>query len=316
MISDLYHDFDDTRPLKNVRYWLRRALIGKTAEDVKNEPEFYRKLIQVLCKFVAEFIGTFFLVLFICGIQMVDVYSATELGVDDVNLISKGIIGGFVLAGLIYAFGGTSGCHLNPVVTFAFFLRGVFDIRFIVVYWAAQIAGAVSAAAVLLGMFGDIGNLGMTAPSTTNELAFGAEILITFILLTVILSTTEKAELLGPQSALAVGSVFGALLLFAWNTSGASANPFRSLGPAIVGNTGWNTIWIYIVGPIIGMLLAVIVQRIIAPARNLEAETYTARGSKKKGPSAADIGERRRKSVAEIENRRRQSRVDANELPV
>jgi len=202
------------------------------------------------------------------------------------------------------------------VVTLAFFLRGVFDIRLIVIYWAAQFAGAVSASAVLLGMFGDdIANLGMTAPSTTNELAFGAEILITFILLTVILSTTEKAEILGPQSALAVGSVFGALLLFAWNTSGASANPFRSLGPAIIGNTGWDTIWIYIVGPIIGMLLAVIVQRVIAPPRNIEAEKCSARGSKKKGPSTADIGERRRKSIADLENRRRQSRAD-NEIPV
>ena len=122
MISDLYHDYDDTRPFKNVRYWLRRALIGKTAEDVKNEPKYYRKISQVVRKFVAEFIGTFFLVLFICGIQMVDVYSATVLGSDDVNLISKGIIGGFVLAGLIYAFGGTSGCHLNPGLFFASFL--------------------------------------------------------------------------------------------------------------------------------------------------------------------------------------------------
>ena len=191
------------------------------------------------------------------------------------------------------------------VVTFAFFLRGIFDIRLIPLYWIAQFAGSVSASAVLLGMFGDIANLGMTAPSTTNELAFAAEILITFILITVILNTAEKAEILGPQSALAVGSVFGALLLFAWNTSGASANPFRSLGPAIIGNTGWKTIWIYIIGPMIGMFLAVIVQRIIAQPRNIEAEKIGVRGSSRKAPSAADVDERRRKSVADIDRRRR-----------
>ena len=132
------------------------------------------------------------------------------------------------------------------MVTLAFFLRGNFDIRFIPLYWFAQFCGAITASAILLGIFGNIGNLGTTVPSQGNGIALAVEILITFILLTAILFTSERAEILGPQSALAVGSVFTALLLFGWNISGASANPFRTLGPTIIGGHGWSTVWIYI----------------------------------------------------------------------
>lgn len=158
-------------------------------------------------------------------------------------------------------------------------------------YWLAQFGGAITASAILRGLYGNIGGLGNTIPSTSNTMAFGVEILITFILLTVIMSTTEKGEILGPQSALAVGAVFTALLLFAWNVSGGSANPFRTLAPTIISGTGWDTVWIYIVGPIIGMLIAVIVQRIIANPRNLEAEKLAVRGSNK---DASDLEKRRR----------------------
>ena len=132
------------------------------------------------------------------------------------------------------------------MVTAAFFLRGVFDIRRVPIYWSAQFAGAVTAAAILRGIFGNIGGLGTTIPSKSNSAAFGTETIITFILLTVILGTTEKAEILGPQFSLAVGAIFTGILLFARNVSGGSCNPFRTLGPTIVSGDGWSTIWIYI----------------------------------------------------------------------
>ena len=115
MIADIYYDEDDDRPLPSVRYWIRRILLGKSLKEQRTGHHPNIRIIQKLLRlFASEFIGTFFLVLFICGIQLADVYSRDVLGDDDINLISKGIVGGFVLAGLIYAFGGLSGAHLNP----------------------------------------------------------------------------------------------------------------------------------------------------------------------------------------------------------
>ena len=113
MLLSLYQEGDD-RPAATQRYWLKRALLGKSLEDINESHPLWNLGQRVLRRFIAEFIGTLFLVFFICGIQLVDVYSATELNADDVNLIDKGVIGGFVLAGLIYAFGGVSGAHFNP----------------------------------------------------------------------------------------------------------------------------------------------------------------------------------------------------------
>ena len=115
MISDIYYDDDDDRSFPRLRYWIRRILLGKSLKE-----KTYRRypMIANLQKwmrlFASEFIGTFFLVLFIAGIQLADVYSREILLDDDINLISKGIVGGFVLTGMIYAFGGLSGAHLNP----------------------------------------------------------------------------------------------------------------------------------------------------------------------------------------------------------
>lgn len=113
MLLSLYQEGDE-RPLANQRYWIRRAFLGKSISDIKDTHPIWLFLQRVLRRFVSEFVGTLFLVFFICGIQLVDIYTIEEFNVDDVRLIDKGITGGFVLAGLIYAFGGASGAHFNP----------------------------------------------------------------------------------------------------------------------------------------------------------------------------------------------------------
>ena len=141
-----------------------------------------------------------------------------------------------------------------------------------VMYIVVQFGGAVAAAGVLRALFGNLGGLGTTIPTSEATQALGLEILMTFILMTTVLCTSEKSRVLGPQSALAVGATFGALLILGWNVSGASVNPWRTLGPAIVSNSGWPTIWVYLIGPLIGGILAVIMQRFITPIRDLAAE--------------------------------------------
>jgi aquaporin Z len=127
-------------------------------------------------------------------------------------------------------------------------LRGVFNPLRAITYIITQFAGAVLAASILYAIFGNIAGLGTTTPSGRDVDSFGVEILISFILITVILSTAEKAQILGPVAAIAVGGTFTALLTFAWNISGASANPWRTFGPTLISNVGWKTIWVYIVG--------------------------------------------------------------------
>jgi aquaporin NIP len=107
------------------------------------------------------------------------------------------------------------------------------------------------------------------------------EIVITFILMTVILTTAERSRILGPISALAVGSVFAGALWFGWNVSGASMNPWRSLCPAIISNSGLSTIWVYFAGPIAGTILAVLFQRFFTVARDSKKVQEAAEGSGK-----------------------------------
>ncbi len=240
----------------------RRILIGKEASEEVYEEKHHKKLNwsrnEARC-YVAEFIGTFFLILFICGIQ-VNQGLYPNGGVANID---KGVVSGFVLVGLIFSFGRISGAHFNPCVTLAFTLRGAFNFWRFLTYAAAQFAGAVAASAVLYGLFGMFDNLGATTPGfgLGNADAFGVEILITFLLITVILSTSEDSNIEDSTAGLAVGLTFGAIEVWAWNFSGASVNPWRSIGPIIISDHGWSTYWIYIVEPLDGTIIAVLLQR-------------------------------------------------------
>jgi len=252
------------RPRSGYRYWLRRAFVGKDESDEEREKENHPWLFifkQELGRHLGEFIGTFFLVYFVAGIQL---NQSRNLN-DQINNINKGMTASMNLTGLIFCFGHVSGAHFNPCVTLGFLLRGAFQLWETVTYIIVQFAGAVTAAAVLEALFTNAYGLGTTTPRTsiTDREAFGIEILITFILITVILTTAQNVQIIGATSGIAVGSTFGACELFAWNFTGASANPWRSIGPAIISGQGWNSYWVYIVGPLVGTLCAVVGQRIL-----------------------------------------------------
>lgn len=202
-------------------------------------------------RLLAELLGTFALTVVAAGGIIVSTISHGE-----VSLVAHYVAGGLVVAAMIYTLGGTSGAHFNPAVTLAFALRRDFPWRRVPGYWIAQLLGAVLASLLLRLLFGTVEHLGATLPHGGALVSFIIEILLTFLLVTVILGVTSKAELVGNNVAIAVGSTIVLCGLFAGPISGASMNPARSLGPFLVtGQLG--DAWIYLIGPFVGALLAV-----------------------------------------------------------
>ena len=197
--------------------------------------------------------GTFLLVVVAAGAGVV---AARSNGA--VSLAMAVTAPGLMVMAIIYFMGTVSGAHLNPAVTFAFALRGNFPWSRVPGYLAAQIAGALLAALFLRAMFGAIGDLGATFPGTdvTATQAFLMETLLTAGLVNTILGTASGARNIGTNGAIAVGGYIILTGLWAAPISGASMNPVRSLGPALVlGDLhAW---WVYVAGPFAGATVAV-----------------------------------------------------------
>eukprot|EP01103_Thecamoeba_quadrilineata_P008074 TRINITY_DN17861_c0_g1_i1.p1 TRINITY_DN17861_c0_g1~~TRINITY_DN17861_c0_g1_i1.p1 ORF type:complete len:277 (+),score=10.69 TRINITY_DN17861_c0_g1_i1:69-899(+) len=246
-------------------YWFRRVIVGKNEQEEQAEEQNFPRMNKAkkeLRRLLAEFVGTFVLVFFIVASQMEQDYSNTKR-LSPLYNVDKGLIGGLVLIGLIYTFGRVSGAHFNPIISMAFFLRGIFRWTRAIAYIICQFLGALLAGAVVYSIYDTVGT---TIPTSQSTKALGMEIVMSFTLVLVVLSTASKSRLLGATSGIAVGLTLSAILMLAWNFSGASANPWRTLGPMIVANEGWSTIWVYIAGPIIGMVLATFLHRIFTTA--------------------------------------------------
>jgi len=159
---------------------------------------------------------------------------------------------------IILFMGAVSGAHLNPVVSMAFALRGDFPWRRVPGYIVTQFAGAVLATLLLIGFVGRQGSAGETlpGPGISTWTALGWEAVLTAGLVSVVLGTASGAQALGPVAAFGVGSYIALAGLFGAPVSGASMNPARSLGPALVLGD-WKSWWAYLLGPAIGALIAV-----------------------------------------------------------
>lgn len=174
----------------------------------------------------------------------------------DVDTIAKAVAPGLLVMAFIYALGDASGAHFNPAVTLGFGLRRVFPWRWVPWYWLAQLLGAVGAAGMLALLFGNAIDAGTSEPHVAPAVATAVEAFLSWLLLTVILGTADRFRIVGANAALAVGGTIALCGLIAEPLTGASMNPARSLGPAIVtGQLG--DAWIYVLGPFVGMLLAV-----------------------------------------------------------
>lgn len=198
-------------------------------------------------KYIAEAAGTFGLVF--CGTGAV---ISDELFPGTVTHVGVAITFGLVVMAMIYAFGESSGAHLNPAVTIAFSINRGFPLREIPPYILSQGAGALLASLLLKFLFPASILLGATLPSGSVAQSFVMEIVLSFLLMIVIFQVANGSKEQGLFAGIAIGSVVLFEAMFAGPVSGASMNPIRSLAPALVSGQ-LHHLWIYLTAPVIGM---------------------------------------------------------------
>jgi MIP family channel proteins len=206
----------------------------------------------------AEGFATFALVVAGCGAIVANEHANGELGV-----VGVGVVFGLIIMAMIYATGHLSGAHINPAVTVAFTLTRHFPARDAVAYVAAQVAGAVLAALLLLAVWPDKpAHLGATAPSVGVGSALVYEIVLTAFLMFVIMAVATDTRAVGAAAAIAIGGTVGLDAIFGGPVTGASMNPARSFGPALASGE-WTHFWIYIVGPLVGAALGALAYQFV-----------------------------------------------------
>ena len=199
----------------------------------------------------SEMLGTAILVFAGAGAMIVnDVTAGT------ITHVGIALTFGLVVMAMIYTLGDVSGAHLNPAVTIAFWLAGRFTGRRVAPYVLAQLTGACFAGVLLRILFWDHQTLGLTQPAGTAGQSFLLEVILSFILMLVILKVSAGSREQGLLAGVAIGGTVMLEAMFAGPICGASMNPARSFGPAIIsGHLG--CLWIYVLAPVIGMTLAV-----------------------------------------------------------
>lgn len=214
-----------------------------------------RRVVQATPRaLLAEVLGTFGLVLFCAGSAHVNWWSDGQLG-----LLGVGLVNGFGVAVMIFAFWSISGAHLNPAVSLGLWLTGKLPGRQLAPYVAAQLVGALIASSVMHGLFRNHTGeeeswLGATFSDGPVIQAFGAEVVITFFLVLAILLMAERGRGVA-VFAIAVGLYIAAAVALAATVSGASMNPARSFGPAAIA-WFWDNHWVYWVAPALGAIFA------------------------------------------------------------
>jgi aquaporin NIP len=195
----------------------------------------------------AESLGTFALVFFGCG--------AIANGLSPTSVA---LAFGLVIAVMVDALGHISGAHLNPAVSIAFAVGRHAPWPRTVAYVVAQLLGAVAGAIALRATLGSGVDLGVTHPAGSDLQAVAWEAILTFVLMLVITAVATDVRAVGPSAALAIGGTVALGSLVGGPVSGASMNPARSIGPAIV--TGdLADLWIYVAAPIAGAVAGVLV---------------------------------------------------------
>ncbi|TJY66555.1 MIP family channel protein [Sphingobacterium alkalisoli] len=234
--------------------------------------------IKTSSKFIAELIGTFGLVLFGCGAAAV-AGGATLAGTAGLGLLGISVAFGLSVVVFAYAIGGISGCHINPAVTIGVLVAGRISAKDAAIYIVAQLVGALLGAFVLQTLLS-----GQLAGFTAGEWAYGSngwgegyqneygtgaafltEAVLAFIFLFVILATTSKVGN-ATMAGLAIGFTLLLIHLVAIPITGTSVNPARSFGPALLaGGQALSQLWLFIVAPVAGAILAAVVWKAIEP---------------------------------------------------
>ena len=212
-------------------------------------------------KYLAEFIGTLVLVVFACGAAIVTGCSTNNIAA----YLTTALAFGLVIVAMAYSIGNISGCHINPAVSLAMLCSGKMSVKDFVGYVVAQFAGAIAGAGILAYIFGTEGVFG------TNSLFEGdvlksliIEIILTFVFVLAILGVTSKIKN-GAVAGIVIGLSLTLVHILGIGLTGTSVNPARSFGPALIkGGEALGCVWVFIVAPLVGGVLAALVYRLLA----------------------------------------------------
>ena len=213
-------------------------------------------------KYLAEFIGTFVLVLFACGTA-----AAVGCSTLDANVayLLTALAFGLVIVAMAYSVGNVSGCHINPAVSIAMLIRG--DLNFVdfIGYVVAQFAGATAGAAVLGALLGTDCGYGANGLYQNNIwTSLIIEVILTFVFVFTILGVTSKKEN-SSVAGIVIGLTLTLVHIFGIHFTGTSVNPARSFGPAIfAGGDALANVWVFIVAPLVGGVLAALVFKLLS----------------------------------------------------
>ncbi len=203
----------------------------------------------------AEFLGTFALVFFGCG--------AIANGLPPTAVA---LAFGLVIAVMVYALGHISGAHFNPAVSIGFAVGRHLPWSKVATYATAQVLGATAAALILAVTLGQEVDLGVTQPAGSDLQSFVWEAVLTFFLMLVITAVATDIRAVGQAAALAIGGTVALGALVGGPVSGASMNPARSIGPALVSGDLAH-LWLYVAAPVIGAVGGALVYRGLRGAR-------------------------------------------------
>jgi aquaporin Z len=226
-----------------------------------------------LRRYTVEFIGTLLLVFIGVGAAVASRLTG--------GIVVVALAFGFALLTLVYAFGPISGCHVNPAVTLGALMARRINVIDALAYWIAQFAGAIAGAFIVYGLnrwgnvFDQTGALGSNGYGRHINLggAITIEIVLTFLLVLVVLIVTERTEN-AAFAGLAIGVALAACHLLAVPLDGCSVNPARSLGPAVFeGGTALSQLWVFIVFPLVGGVIASLVLFLVHDGQRRYRET-------------------------------------------
>ncbi|MBR4112648.1 MAG: aquaporin [Ruminiclostridium sp.] len=210
-------------------------------------------------KYIAEFIGTFVLVLFACGTAAMTGCSTTSF---DTAYLLTALAFGLVIVAMAYSIGNVSGCHINPAVSIAMLVSGKMSVKDFIGYVVSQFLGAIAGAGVLMAIIGTERGLGANGLFENDILkSLIIEVILTFVFVIAILGVTSKVEN-GKVAGLVIGLTLTLVHIFGIAFTGTSVNPARSFGPALfVGGDALANVWIFIVAPLVGGALAAVVYK-------------------------------------------------------
>lgn len=213
---------------------------------------------DLLRRAAAEGLGVFALVFAGCGAIVTEAERPGSLGA-----VGIAIVFGLIVMAMVYATGHLSGAHLNPAVTVAFVLTRHFPRAEAAAYVLAQAAGALVAAALLAAVWpSNPASLGATLPTVGLGSAFVYEVVLTAFLMFVIMAVATDTRAVGAAAAIAIGGTVGLDALFGGPITGASMNPARSLGPALVSGE-LTDLWLYLLAPLLGAALGALAYQLV-----------------------------------------------------